>query len=138
MVAILVKNYFPYTFQCHLSCYKRDTELIILWHVNKPYVIFLFTFWTLKWKFLFKIKKPEWYKRYELFIYTKNELEQRVIREYSAWTRTFTGIWNKCKHKQSTSLVCMTKNYELCILLKTMRLTLKFGWSLAILMNYKL
>lgn len=46
--------------------------------------------------------------------------------EKNSLKRNFYGIMNQCKHKHATSLVYIIKNWELCILLITLELTLKF------------
>lgn len=43
-----------------------------------------------------------------------NKLEDK---KKLASRRVFTGILTKCKQKQKTSLVCITKNCKLCTLL---------------------
>lgn len=53
--------------------------------------------------------------------------------------RNFYGIMNQCKHKHATSLVYIIKNWELCILLITLELTLRF-WLIVrndLLKHYK-
>lgn len=59
--------------------------------------------------------------------------------EKNSLKRNFYGIMNQCKHKHATSLVYIIKNWELCILLITLELTLRF-WLIVrndLLKHYK-